>query len=157
VTKNGLENLWFLWAGSSALSEDVSRHECLSNGRVFLGGSSYHQEHSWSGIGFEKIHSQIGAHILSVEQKLRRVTEFKSLLTILANLAKENFQWIITGDQSWFAYSIESDAMFASSPAEVIPRVRSSVSCKKVIITFFQGKRQLISQTLAKGSKYNQD
>jgi hypothetical protein len=41
------------------------------------------------------------------------------VLTILANRAEKNFQGIITGDQSWFAYSIESDAIFGSSPAEV--------------------------------------
>jgi hypothetical protein len=40
-------------------------------------------------------------------------------LTILANLAEKSFQGIITGDESWFAYLIESDAMFASSLAEV--------------------------------------
>jgi hypothetical protein len=36
-------------------------------------------------------------HILSAEQKLRRVTESQSLLTILANLTEKNFQGIITG------------------------------------------------------------
>jgi hypothetical protein len=38
----------------------------------------------------------------------------------------------ITGDESWFAYSIESDAMFASSPAEMIPKFRASILCKKL-------------------------
>jgi hypothetical protein len=60
---------------------------------------------------------------------MRRVTESQSLLIILANLAEKNFQKHVTGDESWFASLIESDAMFASSPAEVTPRVRSSILC----------------------------
>jgi hypothetical protein len=63
-------------------------------------------------------------YILLTEQKLRRVTESQSGLTIPANLAEKNWEGIITGDESRFAYLIESDAMFALSPAEVTPRVR---------------------------------
>jgi hypothetical protein len=36
-------------------------------------------------------------HLLSAEQKLRRVTESQSLLTILANLVEKNFQEVIPG------------------------------------------------------------
>jgi hypothetical protein len=37
----------------------------------------------------------MGIHVLSAEQKLRRVTESQSLLTILATLVEKNFQGII--------------------------------------------------------------
>jgi hypothetical protein len=50
----------------------------------------------------------MGAHILSAQHELRRMAESQSLLTILANVAEKNFQGIITGDESWFAYLIES-------------------------------------------------
>jgi hypothetical protein len=39
-------------------------------------------------------------HILSAEQKLRRVMESQSLLTISTNFAEKNFQGIIAGDES---------------------------------------------------------
>jgi hypothetical protein len=65
----------------------------------------------------------MGAHILSAEHKLRRVAESQSLLTILVNLVEKNFHEIIARDEPRFAYLIESDAMFTSSPAEVIPMV----------------------------------
>jgi hypothetical protein len=42
-------------------------------------------------------------HILSTEQKLRRVMESQIPLTIRANLAEKNFEGIITGDESRFA------------------------------------------------------
>jgi hypothetical protein len=44
------------------------------------------------------------SHILATEQKLRRMTESKNLLTNQANLAEKNFQGIITRDEFWFAY-----------------------------------------------------
>jgi hypothetical protein len=48
----------------------------------------------------------------------------------------------ITDDESWFACLIESDAIFAFSPAEVASMARPSISSKKVMIThIFHGKR----------------
>jgi len=78
-------------------------------------------------------------------------------LTIVTNLAEKTVQGIVPGDESWFAYLIESDAMFASSPAEVTPRVRPSISCKKVITLCFMANGRLILDALPKGSKSNQD
>jgi hypothetical protein len=119
----------------------VSLRECSSNGRAFLSRSDHHQKHSWSRTGLEKIHSQMCAPILSAEQKLRRATEFQSLLTILANLTEKNFQWIITGDAPWFAYLIESNAIFAFSHAEVTQRPDNQFRAKKLWLHLFHGKQ----------------
>jgi hypothetical protein len=89
----------FIGPDSSALSQEVSCCEFSSNGRTFLDGPGYHQDHSWSGIGGERIHSQMDAHILSAGEKMKRVVESQSLLTILANLAEKRFQGIIR--RSW--------------------------------------------------------
>jgi hypothetical protein len=89
---------------------------------------------------------------------LRKWTESQSLLAILANLAAKNFQRIITRDELWFAYLIESNAMFNFSPVEVTARVQSSISCKEVMLTlFFTAIGRLILDGLPNGSKYNQD
>jgi hypothetical protein len=75
-------------------------------------------------LGLKKFTCRWVPHMLSAEQRLGTVTESQSLLTILANLlAEKNVQGIIIEDKSWFAYLIESDAIFASSPAEVTARV----------------------------------
>jgi hypothetical protein len=76
-------------------------------------------------------------HILSAERKLRRVANSQSLSTIRANLAEKDFSGIITRDEFWFGDLIESDAMFASSPVEVTPRVRPSMAWGKVMIMLF--------------------
>jgi hypothetical protein len=59
------------------------------------------------------------------------------MLTILANLAEKSFGGIITRDESWFAHLIKSDAMFASSLAEMTATVRPSISSNTVIVTLF--------------------
>jgi hypothetical protein len=74
-------------------------------------------------LGLRKFTLRWVCHILSTEQKLRIATESQSMLTIRANLAEKNCQEIIPRDESWFAYLIESNAMFASSLAEVAPKV----------------------------------
>jgi hypothetical protein len=68
---------------------------------------------------------------------MRRVMKFQSLLTILANLAEKNFQEIIPGNESWFAYFIESDAMFTFSPAEVTQRSDHQFRAKTLWLHFF--------------------
>jgi hypothetical protein len=68
-------------------------------------------------------------------------TEFQSLLTILANRAEKTFQGIITGDESWFSYLIESEAVFTSSLAEVAPWPDSQFRAKSHNDASFQGKR----------------
>jgi hypothetical protein len=90
--------------------------------------------------GLRKFTCRCVPYIRCAEQRLRKVTESQSLLTILVNLAAENFQGIITGYKSWFGDFIESDAMFASSPAEATLTARPSISCKKVMIPLFTRK-----------------
>jgi hypothetical protein len=48
-------------------------------------------------LGLRKFIRRWVSQILSAEQKLRRMMESQSLLTILANFAEKNFQGIITG------------------------------------------------------------
>jgi transposase len=48
-------------------------------------------------FGLTKFTRKWESHILSFEQKLRRMTKSQSLLTILVNLAEKNFQRIVTG------------------------------------------------------------
>jgi hypothetical protein len=86
-------------------------------------------------LGLRKFTRRWMPHIRSTEQKLRRVAESQNLLTVLAHFSEKSFQEIIRGDESWFTYLIESEAMFTSSPVEMTATVRPSISCKKVIIT----------------------
>jgi hypothetical protein len=75
-----------------------------------------------------------------------------------SNRTKMILKYVFTGDESWLAYLIESNAMLAFSPVEVAPTVRSSISHKKVLIALFcTANGQLILDDLPKEFKYNQD
>jgi hypothetical protein len=140
----------------STFSEGVSLRECSNNGRSFLGWSVNDQKYSWSGTNLRKFAGRYLPHILSAEEKLRIVTESQSLLTIRANLAKNNSQGIMIGDESWFAYFLESDTMFATSPAEMITTLRLSISCKNCYYTFYTAKGGVILNVEPKESECNQ-
>jgi hypothetical protein len=104
----------FSGPGSSALSEEVP----FASSRVMAGHFSVDRA-TIKNIrdrerGLRKFTRKCLSHIVPVEQKLRRVTESQSLLSILSNLAEKNFQGISTGD--------ESDTMLAISLAEVTAR-----------------------------------
>jgi hypothetical protein len=75
-----------------------------------------------------------------------------------SNRTKMILKYVFTGDESWLAYSIESNAMLASSPVEVMPTVRPLISRKKVLISLFcTANGRLILDDLPKDLKYNQD
>jgi hypothetical protein len=43
----------------------------------------------------------------------------------------------MTGDESWFFLSYESDSMFARTRDEVIPRTSQKIVSEKVMVTIF--------------------
>jgi hypothetical protein len=60
-------------------------------------------------LGLKKFTRKWMPHNVSAEQKLRKVTESQSLLTILANFAEKHFQGIIT--ESWRNSQSDSGSM----------------------------------------------
>jgi hypothetical protein len=68
------------------------------------------------------------------------------------------FEGIATGDESLVCYVIESNSMFARPHEEMIPRLRSGISIKKVMIpVFFTARQLIVLDYLPKGQKYNQE
>jgi hypothetical protein len=77
---------------------------------------------------------------------------------MLGMYAEHNFEGIVTGGESWFRYSSDSDLMFAHSRESVAPRIRQDISAPKTMIPiFFTSRRLLVLGTLPKGTKFNQD
>jgi hypothetical protein len=59
------------------------------------------------------------------------------LLSVLRRQPEFSFSRIVTGDESWFLYSLQSDHMFATSREEVIPRIKATIGAQKVMLTIF--------------------
>jgi hypothetical protein len=109
-------------------------------------------------LGLRKFARRWVPHELTVVQKENRVVEATNLLSMLEADVGANFSHIMTGDESWFFYRYESDAMYVADRADVIPRTSHMIGSKKVMITiFFTGVRLIALQYLPRGRKYNKE
>jgi histone-lysine N-methyltransferase SETMAR len=107
-------------------------------------------------LGMRKFTRRWIPHFLTAAQTVQRVADARRLLKSLKADQKNNFRNIMTGDESWFYYQYESDAMFAHSRDEVIPRVSKTIDAKKVMFTIFFTGTQLVNLAqLPRGRKYN--
>jgi hypothetical protein len=61
----------------------------------------------------------------------------------------------MTGDESWFFISYESDSMFARTQDEVIPTTSQKIGSAKVIVSFFSGAQLMCSDYLPRGQKFD--
>ena len=95
-------------------------------------------------------------HLLTNEQKLKRVQESEELLKILKADEPNNFANIITGDESWFNMHYDHAFQWAPNPDSVTPRLRQSINTKKRMVTiFFTGVGLITVKILDPGLKFN--
>jgi hypothetical protein len=71
---------------------------------------------------FEKIHWQVPAPYPIGRIDIEKSDGMPKSVGPPSKFCGENFQGIITSDESWFFYLIESNAMFAFSFAQVNPK-----------------------------------
>jgi hypothetical protein len=96
-------------------------------------------------------------HTLSDTQKIKRFKASTELTQILNDLEVDSFDGIRTGDKSWFQYCIESLAMSAKSPGDVVARMITGIGVQKTMATiFFTDKKLRVAVDLPKGQRYNQ-
>jgi hypothetical protein len=86
-----------------------------------------------------------------------RVDTSVELRALLDQYSELQFERIATGDESWLCDLIESNSMFVRGREEMIPRLKSGISIKKVMIPVFSTTRQLIAlDDIPTGQKCNQ-
>jgi hypothetical protein len=74
---------------------------------------------------------------LSESNRRERVLKANLLLEELRADEGNDFVNTMTGDESWFFLSYESDSMFARTRGEVIPRTSQKIGSEKVTATIF--------------------
>ena len=67
-------------------------------------------------------------HILTDDLKLQRVETSRQLLEIIQKSQRRNFHNIITGDESWFTYSIQPRHQWIPEGSKPLERERSTFS-----------------------------
>ena len=83
-------------------------------------------------------------HHLTTQQKLKRVEMAKSMLKFLQKAEKQNFNFIISGDESWFVYDYDHQRKWVIDNEIPDERVIRTNIVKKTMITLFIGIKGIV-------------
>ena len=70
-------------------------------------------------------------------QKQSRVEIGKQLLDEIRKAKKNNFKYFVTGDESWFYYTFDSNSQWVKDGMQPSSKVRRGFSSKKVMVSIF--------------------
>ena len=78
-------------------------------------------------------------HILTDDLKIQRVEMSRQLLEIIQKSQSRCFHNVITGDESWFKYSLQPRHQWIPEGSKPMEKERSTFHNKKVMVTIFWG------------------
>jgi hypothetical protein len=110
----------------------------------------------YNDLGLIKFHLHWIPHSPTADQKSGRVGYSRQLLAILGQQQPMDFEYVITGDASWFYSYNPPDAALAASRDEVPERKKRKIDTEKCLISVFwsiHGIRHVIY--VLPGMKYN--
>jgi transposase len=87
----------------------------------------------------KKKHLKWVPHTLNATQKKERVKIATDMLKILKEDEENDFANIITGDESWFWYRYDHEAVWATAGEAAPERPKQGLGCEKVMIWTFWG------------------
>jgi hypothetical protein len=108
-----------------------------------------------SDLGTRKFGRRWIPHDLSEANRREGALKANLLLEELRADEGNEFANTMTGDESWFFLSYESDSMFASTRDEVIPRTSQKFGSEKIMVTIFSGTQLMCLDYLPRGQKFN--
>jgi histone-lysine N-methyltransferase SETMAR len=107
-------------------------------------------------LGLQKFNLRWVPHTLNPAQKRNRVTFSRALLEVLHREQGNNFEHVITGDESWFFLHYPNESIWAESRDEVPVRIKQTIDAEKCLISILwsvKGIHSLID--IPKGESYN--
>jgi hypothetical protein len=125
---------------SGAIMSLLSDEPFLSARVLAVRLSSTHQTIKWVlviDLGMRKFMRRWISHDLSEANRRKRVLKTNLLLEELRADEGNEFANAMTGDESWFFLSYESDSMFTHTWNEVIPRAPQKICSEKAMLTIF--------------------
>jgi hypothetical protein len=90
-----------------------------------------------SDLGMRKFVRRWIPHVLSEANRRERVLKANLLMEELRTDEGNEFANTMTGGESWFFLSYESDSMFALVRDEMIPRTSQTIGSEKVMVAIF--------------------
>jgi hypothetical protein len=107
-------------------------------------------------LGFTVRHLRWVPHILSDQQKQRRVECSRELLTLLESQQRRDWQDIVTLDESWFYFTTDHEQIWLPSEGRVPERERKMIQSPKLMLTIAWNPAGFhVIAFLPKGCKFN--
>ena len=101
-------------------------------------------------------HTKWVPHLLTFEQKQKRVEESKALFEILLQCQREKWVNNIIGDQSWFCFGYGEDGAWLLPEEEAPIMDGSKIQIQKIMITVIWGVHGIyLFDVLPKGQTFN--
>lgn len=114
--------------------------------------------HLKKSLNMKYVHLQWIPHELNWDQKYKRMEYSKSMLAILRRAKKNNYHFILTGDEAWFEYHYSPTHMWVYNTDERDQIVNKTNFCRKTMITiFFNIDGLQLLDVKPKGVKINAD
>jgi transposase len=86
-------------------------------------------------LALQKFNLRWVPHRLDSTQKQNRVTFSRALLEVLRREQQNNFDHVITGDESWFFIHYPNESVWAGSRDEVPVRIKQTIDTEKCLIS----------------------
>ena len=113
----------------------------------------YHLTHF---LGYRSVRTKYIPHVLTNDQKKKRVELSKQLLFMLRAEKKRNYMFIVTGDESWFYYKTFPRHKWIKEGEAPPTRPREKFDTKKLLITIFWSVHGIeYISALKDGDSYN--
>ena len=96
----------------------------------------YHLTHY---LGYHSVRTKYIPHMLTDDQKVKRVELAKELLHMLKLQKKKEYRYFVTGDESWFYYRVFPKRKWIKGNENGPQRPREKFDTKKVFVTIFWG------------------
>lgn len=100
-------------------------------------------DHLHKSLGMKNVHLKWVPHFLNMQQKKLRKKFAKDLLNHLIPARENGFQFIFTGDESWFNYVYSVQQMWVMNIEDRDDIIESSIIQKKIMLTIFVNGKSL--------------
>jgi histone-lysine N-methyltransferase SETMAR len=119
----------------SSLSEERSFLSCKLLARHFRIAKATCLRILREDLALQKFNLRWVPHRLDSTQKQNRVTFSRALLEVLRREQQNNFDHVITGDESWFSIHYPNKSVWAGSRGEVPVRIKQTIDTDKCLLS----------------------
>ena len=109
-------------------------------------------------LGYVLKHLKWIPHFLNPSQKVSRVQLSQSLLKVLQEASQSNYQFFMTGDESWFYLTTNHETQWLPLSEKPSKKIKTTIGVKKYMLTIFWNTFGFpLVKILPEGMTFNDD